>query len=110
MTYDLDFTLPNAFLERILEHGLDVLPEQIRAVVNAAMDLVRQQHLGVAPYERSGLQRGTARMVAAKIRTMRLDRCTSKTNCSSLGGGRPLRESHQYEQSTARLCHTAYAG
>ena len=56
----LDCTLPDEFLEPILEHGLDALPELIRTVINAAMELERQQHLGAAPYERNDRRRGYA--------------------------------------------------
>lgn len=58
MAYDLGCTLPETFLKPILEHGLDALPELIRTVINAAMELERQQHLGVVPYERSQKRRG----------------------------------------------------
>jgi hypothetical protein len=53
MTYEPNCTLPEEFLEPILEHGLDALPDLIRTVINAVMELERQQHLGVAPCERS---------------------------------------------------------
>jgi putative transposase len=76
MTYDFDCTLPDAFLEPILEHGLDVLPELIRAVVNAAMELERQQHLGVAPYERSEKRRGYANGFKSKTVATRLGKIT----------------------------------
>jgi len=46
MTYDFDCALPEEFLEPILEHGLGVVPELIRTVINAAMELERQQRLG----------------------------------------------------------------
>lgn len=60
MTYEPDCTLPEEFLEPILEHGLDALPELIRTIINAAMELERQQHLNAAPYERSDKRRGCA--------------------------------------------------
>ena len=41
MTYEPDCTLPEEFLEPILEHGLDALPELIRTIINAAMELER---------------------------------------------------------------------
>lgn len=60
MTYQNDCTLPSELMEQIAEQGLDYLPELIRMVVNAAMKAERQQHLGVAPYERSEQRRDQA--------------------------------------------------
>lgn len=57
MTYPNDFTLPKEVLEEIATQGLDYLPELIRLVINTAMKAERQQHLGVAPYERSAERR-----------------------------------------------------
>lgn len=53
MTYQDDFTLPTELLEQVAEQGLDFLPELIRIVINTAMQVERQKHLGVGPYERS---------------------------------------------------------
>jgi putative transposase len=59
MTYQHpDFTLPTELLAQIAEHGFDVLPELLRVVINEAMRLERQQHLGVAPYQRSPERQG----------------------------------------------------
>lgn len=76
MTYELDCTLPDEFLEPILEHGLDALPELIRTVINAAMELERQQHLSVAPYERSDKRRGCANGYKQKTVATRLGKIT----------------------------------
>lgn len=76
MTYDLDCTLPDEFLEPILEHGLDALPELIRTLINAAMELERQQHLNVAPYERSEKRRGYANGYKQKTVATRLGKIT----------------------------------
>ena len=76
MTYELDCTLPEAFLEPILKHGLDALPDLIRTVINAAMELERQQHLGVAPYERSEKRRGYANGYKPKTVATRLGKIT----------------------------------
>ena len=76
MTYDLDCTLPSAFLEPIVEHGLEALPELIRTVINAAMELERQQHLDVAPYERSERRRGHANGYKSKTVATRLGKST----------------------------------
>jgi hypothetical protein len=36
MTYREDFTLPAELLEQVQEQGLDVLPELLRMILNAA--------------------------------------------------------------------------
>ena len=76
MTYELDCTLPDEFLAPILEHGLDALPDLIRTVINAAMELERQQHLGVAPYERSEKRQGYANGYKQKTVATRLGKIT----------------------------------
>jgi hypothetical protein len=53
MTYREDFTLPAELMEQVAEQGLDVLPDLIRIVINAAMQAERQQYLNVEPYQRS---------------------------------------------------------
>jgi transposase-like protein len=60
MTYQDDFTLPTELLEQVAEQGLDFLPELIRIVINTAMQVERQKHLGVGPYERSADRQGHA--------------------------------------------------
>jgi hypothetical protein len=53
MTYPADCTLPTELLEQIASEGLDCLPALLRTIINTAMQVERQQHLGVEPYERS---------------------------------------------------------
>jgi len=60
MTYQDHFTLPIELLEQVAEQGLDFLPELIRIVINTAMQMERQRHLGVGPYERSTNRQGHA--------------------------------------------------
>ncbi len=60
MTYPIDFTLPAEIMEQIAQQGLDYLPELIRSVVNQAMQVERQRHLGAELYERSEERRGHA--------------------------------------------------
>ena len=50
MTYKSDRTLPDELLDQIAEQSLDVLPELIRTVIKVAMQIERQNHLGVGPY------------------------------------------------------------
>jgi transposase-like protein len=60
MTYQEDFTLPPEYMEQIGEQGLSYLPELIRILVNAAMQIERQKHLGAGPYERTPDRQGYA--------------------------------------------------
>lgn len=76
MTYDFNCTLPDEFLEPIAEHGLDVLPELIQTLIDAAMQIERQQHLGVAPYERSPDRRDYANGYKSKTVATRLGKIT----------------------------------
>src|SRR5512141_1264563 len=69
MTYRQDFTLPAELMQQVQEQGLDVLPELIRIVINAAMQAERSEHLQVAPYQHSEERRGYAN--GYKPKTMR---------------------------------------
>lgn len=60
MTYQNDFTLTTELLEQIAVEGLEVLPELIQIVINAAMRAERQSYLGAGLYERSTERRGYA--------------------------------------------------
>jgi len=48
VTYQKDCALPQEYLEQLSREGLDALPEMIRIIVNQAMELERQKHLGAA--------------------------------------------------------------
>jgi putative transposase len=69
MTYHEDFTLPAEIMERVQEQGLEVLPELIRIVINAAMQAERSEHLQAAPYQHSEARQGYAN--GFKPKTMR---------------------------------------
>ena len=60
MTYQEDCTLSTEILEAITAGGLETLPELIRILVNEAMKLEREEHLGAAAYERTPERRGYA--------------------------------------------------
>jgi putative transposase len=60
MTYRQDFTLPDELMEQVQEQGLDVLPELIRIVINAAMQAERSEHLQAGPYQHTEERRGYA--------------------------------------------------
>jgi hypothetical protein len=51
MTYRQDFTLPAELMEQVAAQGLDVLPELIRIVVNAAMQAERSEHIRAEHYQ-----------------------------------------------------------
>jgi transposase-like protein len=60
MTYREDFTLPAEIMEQVQAQGLDVLPELIRIVINAAMQAERSEHLQAAPYQHTQEPQGYA--------------------------------------------------
>lgn len=76
MTYESDCTLPDELLDQIIDQGLDVLPELIRTVINAAMQIERQNHLGVSPYERSPERRDHANGYKSKTVATRVGKIT----------------------------------
>jgi putative transposase len=69
MTYREDFTLPAELLEQVQEQGLDVLPELIRVIINAAMQAERTEYLKAAPYQHTQERNGYAN--GFKPKTMR---------------------------------------
>jgi putative transposase len=69
MTYYQDFTLPAELMEQVQEQGLDVLPELIRIVLNAAMQAERSEHIQAEHYQHTEERRGYAN--GFKPKTMR---------------------------------------
>ena len=76
MTFQTDCTLPSELLEQLAEHGLEMLPELIQTVINAVMQLERQKHLGVGPYQRSAERQGQANGYKAKTVNTRVGKIT----------------------------------
>lgn len=76
MTYRSNCTLPDELLDQIAEQGLDVLPELIRTIINTAMQIERQNHLGVGPYERSPERRDHANGYKSKTVATRVGKIT----------------------------------
>ena len=72
MTRQPDCTLSDDLMRMIAEQGLDVLPELIRVMVNAAMQAERQQYLRAAPYERTTERQGYANGYKPKTVTTRV--------------------------------------
>jgi len=60
MTYRKDFTLPAEVMEQVAEQGLEILPEMIRIVVNAAMQAERSEYLQAEPYQHTPERTGQA--------------------------------------------------
>ena len=60
MTYREDFPLPAELLERVSKQGFDILPELIQVIINAAMQVERQQYLKAEPYQHSEEREGHA--------------------------------------------------
>jgi transposase-like protein len=60
MTYRQDFTLPAELMEQVAEQGLEILPELIRIVVNAAMQAERSEYLQAEHYQHTPERTGYA--------------------------------------------------
>jgi hypothetical protein len=43
-------------LEQLIKHGLEGLPDLVRALVNEAMQIKRENYLEAKPYERTELK------------------------------------------------------
>src|SRR5512138_417132 len=76
MTYRQDFTLPAEIMEQVQAQGLEILPELIRIVINAAMQAERSEHLQVAPYQHSEERRDYANGYKAKTLRTRMGEIT----------------------------------
>ena len=73
MTYQNDFTLSAALLEQLTTSGFEALPALFQVLLNAAMQIERQNHLGAAPHERT------------EERTGHANGFKNKTLCTQLG-------------------------
>lgn len=88
MTYQTNCTLPEEILEQIAAEGFDVLPELIRILINEAMHLERERHLGAGSYERTPTRQGYANGYKPK---------TVKTRVGEIGFSIPqVREGNFY--------------
>ncbi len=76
MTYHEDSTLPAPLLEQLAAHGLDALPDLFRVLLNAAMQIERQNHLGAALHERTEQRTGHANGYKDKTLNTRLGQIT----------------------------------
>lgn len=76
MTYSHNSTPPRELVEQIAEQGFDDLPELIRIMINAAMQVERQKYLGAGPYERSPERRDYANGYKPKTMKTRMGEIT----------------------------------
>jgi len=76
MTYEKDYTISEELMEEICEQGLDALPELMRIVLNAAMYIERQKHIGAGPYERTPDRQGHANGFKPKTVATRMGKVT----------------------------------
>ena len=81
MTYQDDFTLSAALLEQgsleqLSTQGLGALPDLFPVLLNAVMQIERQQHLGAAPHERTEERTGHANGYKDKTLNTRLGQIT----------------------------------
>lgn len=76
MTYLTNCTLPEEWLEQIAQQGLEFVPDMIRTVINTAMQIERQKHLGAGPYERTAERQGYANGYKSKTVATRMGKIT----------------------------------
>jgi putative transposase len=76
MTYKDDYSIPQEVLEQICEEGFDALPELIRIMINAAMKIEREKHLGAGSYERTPERQGYANGFKPKTVATRVGKVT----------------------------------
>jgi putative transposase len=76
MTYSTNCTLPEEWLEEISQQGLAYLPELIRIIINTAMQIERQKHIGAGPYERTAERQGYANGYKPKTVATRMGQIT----------------------------------
>ena len=76
MTYQNEFTLSEALLEQLTADGLEALPTLFQVLLNAAMQIERQKHLGAAPHERTEERTGHANGYKDKTLNTRLGQIT----------------------------------
>lgn len=89
MTYRNDFTVPAEFMEQVAEQGLEILPELIRIVLNAAMQAERSEYLQAEPYQHTPERTGHANGYKAKTLRTRIGDITFAVPQVRAGGFYP---------------------
>ena len=67
-----EFPLPPELTDCLISQGLQALPEAVRVLINTAMRIERERHLGAGPFERSEEWQGHANGYKAKTVATRL--------------------------------------
>jgi len=101
MTYRDDSTLSEALLEQLTTQGLEALPDLFRVLLNAAMQIERQKHLGAAPHERTEARTGQANGYKDKTLNTRIGQITVAVP--------QVREGGFYPQALERGTHSERA-
>jgi len=76
MTYRQDFTVPAELMEQVQAQGLEILPELIRIVINAAMQAERSEYLQAEPYQHTAERTGYANGFKSKSLRTRVGEIT----------------------------------
>jgi putative transposase len=76
MTYKEDYSIPEEVLEQICAEGFDALPDLVRIMINTAMRIERQRHLGAGLYERTPERQGYANGYKPKTMATRVGKIT----------------------------------
>jgi len=63
-------------LEQLIKHGLEGLPDLVRALVNEAMQIERENYLEAKPYERTETRKGYANGYKPKTVNTRVGKVT----------------------------------
>ena len=72
MSHQSYFTLPESFLEDLIQRGLDALPALVQTLLNTVMLAERQEYLQAAPYQRTPDRRDYANGFKPKTLKTRL--------------------------------------
>lgn len=72
----INFTLSDLLTEMVTQSGFDILPELVRVIINQAMKIEREQHLGAQLYERTEDRQGYANGYKPKTVNTRLGEIT----------------------------------
>ena len=72
MSHQSYFTLPESFLEDLIQRGLDALPALVQTLLNTVMLAERQEYLQAAPYQRTSERRDYANGFKPKTLKTRL--------------------------------------
>jgi len=106
MTYENDYSITEEVLEQICEDRFDALPDLVRIMINTAMKIERQKHLGAGTYERTPERQGYANGYKPKTMATRVGKITFRRihfteKCLHYQGCNPKK--HQPIQSFHRL-------